>query len=181
MTPADAAIVHKIPGRVRLRIEDRRGDANYFSTLSEEISGMPDIHGVKTNPATGSVVITFSGSMEELVRQLREHDLFVEERHEPGSVRRAEAPGNGADTRPFLLVSNRDINPMFMLGTLLAAIGVVQTFRGKILVPSLSVLWYAMETFRQSRTAHSPRSTPEDMEGHQAGLQHGPGSDDLVH
>jgi len=52
--------------------------------------------------------------------------------------------------RPFRLVSGREINPMFMVGSALAIVGLVQTFRGKIVVPSVTAFWYALEAFRAS-------------------------------
>jgi hypothetical protein len=185
MTAAGAVIVHRIPGRIRLRVQDKRGDPDYFATLSEDITGMPGIYAVKVNPMTGSVVIHYSGTTDGMLAQLEEHHLSIANRHEMEKKQEKNqqntSPPPNRHTQPFLLVSDRDINPMFMLGTVLAAFGVVQTFRGKILVPSLSLLWYAMEAFRQSRAPQSPPTATDSMEGLQAGLQQGPGSDDLVH
>lgn len=186
MTAASAVIVHRIPGRIRLRLQEKRGDTDYFTALSEEISNMPAIDAVKVNPMTGSVVIHYSGATNDVLARLEENNFSIANRHEMEKQLEAKhhnpSPENGGQRPPFLLVSNRDINPMFMLGTLLAAVGVVQTFRGKILVPSLSLLWYAMEAFRQSsRAPQSAHAVADSMEGHQAGLHQGPGSDDLVH
>lgn len=181
MTEAGAVIVHRLPGRIRLRLQDRRGDTDYFSTLSEEISGMPGIAEVKVNPLTGSVVIIYSGTTEDLLQRLEDKHISIANRHEPADKHRHASPADGRHAPPFLLVSNRDINPMFILGTLLAAIGVVQAFRGKILVPSLTALWYATEAFQRSRGTPSPHPVADRTEGHQAGPHQGPGSDDLVH
>jgi cation transport ATPase len=189
MTAASAVIVHRIPGRIRLRLQGKRSDSDYFETLSEDITGMPGIDAVKVNPMTGSVVIHYSGTTDDVLARLEEHHFSIANRHEIEKTREKKreknqqntSSPNAGYTQPFLLVSDRDINPMFMLGTMLAAFGVIQTFRGKILVPSLSLLWYAMEAFRQSRAPHSPRTAADSMEGHQAGLHQGPGSDDLVH
>lgn len=185
MTAVSAVIVHRIPGRVRLRLQDKRGDPDYFATLSDDITGMPGIDAVKVNPMTGSVVIQYSGTTDDMLAQLEEHHLSIANRHEIEKMREknqqnTSSPNHGY-TQPFLLVSDRDINPMFMLGAVMAAFGIVQTFRGKILVPSLSLLWYAMEAFRQSRAPHSWHAAADNMGGPQAGLQQGPGSNDLVH
>jgi len=146
-----AEIVHQLPGRIRLRLNEKRGDPEYFAALSENVSRCNGVQRVKVNPSTGSVIVEFSDSTESLVRRLEEEQGLAVARHEPAPRQ------NEPVTRPaaFHIVSNRDINPMFMVGTLLAAVGIVQTLRGKILVPSLSVLWYAVEAFRQSRTSTS--------------------------
>ena len=151
---AHAVIVHQLPGRVRLRLNQQRGDSAYFSALSENLAGLDSVEQVKVNASTGSVVIEFSDTTEHLIQQLQQHDLSVEKQDKKNSLPSRPVPEKGGvagDTAPFHLVSNRDINAMFMVGTLFAAISVVQAFRGKILVPSLAALWCAIEAFNRSK------------------------------
>jgi len=58
---------------------------------------------------------------------------------------------------PFNLVSGREITPMFMAGTLLAALGAAQTLRGKFLAPAVTVFWYAIQAFRQAEMSRETR------------------------
>lgn len=155
-----ALVVHQLPGRVRLRVQERRGDAGYFSALSQDLSRLDGISHVKTNPATASVVIEYAGSADKLMQQLQFHDLSVQSPHAISSTDSAPAR-QMPDIPPLQLVSGRDINPMFMLGTLLAVLGIVQTVRGNILVPAMSTLWYAMSAFRQ---ANAPQAAAESMQ-----------------
>lgn len=162
----NAVIVHQLPGRVRLRLHEKRGDPDYFSAMSENIARLNGVHHVKVNPSTGSMLIEFSESTDNLLRQLQQHDLYLSEKEHDHTNNMSERPTrlmSDEDAEPFHLVSNRDINPMFMVATMLAALGVVQTLRGKILVPSLSVFWYAMDAFRQSRTS---RISTDSAKGH---------------
>ena len=152
--PVNAQVAHRLPGRIRLRVGEKRGDPAYFSTLSEDVSRCDGVEHVKVNPATGSVVIEFSDSAENLEQQLRQVGVSIMLNETPSARNTPRTAGNG-HVAPFHLVSNREITPMFMLGTMLAAVGIVQTLRGKILVPSLSVLWYAIEAFRQSGVART--------------------------
>lgn len=146
-----AVIVHQLPGRLRLRFRERRGDAEYLSSLSENLAADGGVDHVKVNASTGSMVIEFSDTVENLVQRLQQKDVVLAKPSTTGDLdERRKKPSGNDSAAPFHLVSDRDINPMFMLGTLLAAAGLVQTFRGKILVPSLSLLWYAIEAFRQS-------------------------------
>lgn len=166
---AVAEIVHRMPGRIRLRVPERRGDEAYFSALSEQISRLDGISHAKANPRTGSIVIEFFDDERSMMQELQNQGLSIEQRViSPPRKNDQSRPFSTSDddVEPFHIVSNRDINPMFMLGTLLAAVGIVQTFRGKILVPSLSVLWYAMEAFQRSKI--SPTKTI-DTEGNLAG------------
>lgn len=148
-----ALVVHQLPGRVRLRVQQRRGDAGYFSALSQDLPHLQGVRRVKVNPATASVVIEYAGSTEHLMRQLRFHDLFVESQPD-----RPAAPAHPTAQRmaPLRLVSGRDINPMFMLGALFTVIGIVQTIRGNIFVPAISTLWYARSAFGQASAPERP-------------------------
>lgn len=144
-----AAIVHRLPGRIRLRLQEKRGDADFFSMLSADFSGLDGVQHVKTNASTGSIVIEFSGTQEALVERLREHDVVVEAL-ENGHAAHGGMP-KAIDMHPLLLVSGRNINAMFMIGTLLVVAGIVQTLRGKIVAPALPTFWAALEAFRRSR------------------------------
>lgn len=149
-----AVLVHRIPGRIRLRVESMRGDADYFATLSEGFSGLDVVQNVKANPSTASIVIEFSDSLENLVRKIRQHGLVIENQQMEHSERPRRAPRN-ADMAPLNLVSGRDINVMFMLGALMVAVGIVQIYRGRILVPAISAFWYAVNAFRESGKSRS--------------------------
>jgi hypothetical protein len=140
----DALIVHQLPGRIRLRIPAMRGDAGYFSALADSMSDAPGVQQVKTNPATASMVVQFEGNGERILEQM--HELGLEPKIKESNSGITKRTGIG----PVRLVSGRDINPMFMVGSALALLGLVQTFRGKIVVPSVTAFWYALEAFRAS-------------------------------
>lgn len=53
-----ARIVHHIPGRLRLRIPDRRGDTVFFSHLSECLGRCAGIESITVKPQTACVVFT---------------------------------------------------------------------------------------------------------------------------
>lgn len=149
-----AMLVHQIPGRIRLRVQDMRGDADYFSALSNEFSGLDVVQNVKVNPSTGSIVIEFSDSLEHLIRTIRLHGLVIEKQQMEHSERPRHVPRN-ADMAPLNLVSGRDINGMFMLSALMLAIGGVQIYRRRILIPATTAFWYALTAFRESRKSRS--------------------------
>lgn len=138
-------IVHQIPGRIRMRVPDKRNDAAYFSRLSESLAGIEGVRSSQVTPRTGSVVLHYDGDAGLLLERMREQipRLVIENYHR---VKNSSLIG----TRPFRIVSGRQLSPMFMLGTALAAVGMLQTFRGKIAVPSITAFWYALDSFRQS-------------------------------
>lgn len=54
-----AFIVHQVPGRMRFKVPDRRGDIAFFSHLSECLSLCPGISSTNINARTGSVVLSY--------------------------------------------------------------------------------------------------------------------------
>lgn len=156
-----AEVAHTLPGRIRLRLREKRGDTAYFASLSEEVMICDGVERVKANAATGTILIEFSGRTEDLAGQLGQHGVSFLPSAPPNVENRPQPSSGNGNATPFHLVSNREINPMFMLGTALAVVGIVQALRGKILVPSLSVLWYAMEAFRQSGPARASGSNAD--------------------
>lgn len=59
-----AYVVHTLPGRVRLRIPAKRGDANYFEELRRVISGFPGIEVAAVNPLTASILIRYPPELD---------------------------------------------------------------------------------------------------------------------
>lgn len=147
---AKATVVHQLPGRVRLQIPARLGDVAYFRELVASLSGLADLTKVKTNPLAASVTLEFAGAAAELLRQVSQRaalelhptaatSTLIAARHQPGKSR-----------APLRLVSGRDIDPLFMIGSAYLALGTFQTLRGKVLVPALSFFWYAFDIFRRA-------------------------------
>lgn len=152
--PESIVVAHRIPGRIRLRIPGRRGDARFFEQFSDACRHVDDVATVcanpGTNPGTGSVMVEFAGSEDQFLERLQERcDVHIE----PTAANRLSRNVSDAAAyqNPIHLVTGRDINPMFMTAAALATLGMVQLARGKFLAPSVTLLWYAMDTFRLSR------------------------------
>lgn len=142
---ASAIVAHQLPGRVRLTIAAHRGDAGYFRQLAQRYAGVANVHAVRVNPAAASVVLEFDGNWQDLLQA--SGDLLALEAHAP------PAPASSPVDRepPFTLVTGREVTPMFMAGMLFSAIGLVQSLRGRLMVPAVTAFWYATSTFQQAR------------------------------
>jgi hypothetical protein len=150
----NAVIAHRIPGRVRLVIRERRGDADYFADLSDRLTRFPSVQNSRVNAATGSIALEFTGSMEDILRQAEEEDLLAVIEGVKADASR-QLPSR-LMMAPINLVSGREINRMFMVGSLLVVVGVIQTLRGELFPPAFSVFWAASEAFR---LAERPRAS----------------------
>lgn len=143
-------VVHRIPGRMRLRIPGRRGDVRYFEQFSDPCRRVGDVSTVRVNPGTARAMVEFAGSEKQFLERLPEHcDVRIDQQAVSAPSR--TMPSTAVPQEPIHLVTGRDINPMFMTAAALAMLGVVQLARGKILAPSVTLLWYAMGASRLSR------------------------------
>jgi hypothetical protein len=152
---AQAVIAHQIPGRMRLLIPEKRGDAGYFENLLDEFSRVDAVQRAKVNPLTGSLTLEFTGDPGDILQHLGMAELVSagpdgQVDSVEGSVSSRVLGSPMPATSPVNLVSGREVNPMFMVGSALGVVGLMQTFRGQVLAPAISVFWYAIEAFRQS-------------------------------
>lgn len=144
-----AFVVHRLPRRLRLSIPDRRHDAAYFARLTTRLAAQPAVDAVKANPMTGSVTIGHTVPWPAL-RQMLEHEaLCLVENADAVPRQTPRQPAAWAGPAP-LLVSGREIDIRFMAGVVFAVAGVVQTVRGRILLPALSAFWYASRAFQEA-------------------------------
>jgi hypothetical protein len=151
-----AQIAHELPGRVRVRLPDYRGDAAAFAELEDALRESQLFHGVRGNPVTASLVLEFSGPKEQVLEVLRTH-MPVELDLSTPAGGRAPRPAS-IPTDPVRLVSGKDINAMFLAGTLFGAVGLVQAVRGRIMLPALSAFWYASNAFQLARAPQADQA-----------------------
>jgi hypothetical protein len=143
-----ARIAHQVPGRIRLRIAERRGDREFFAGLAQDLHAIDSVEAVRANPDTGSLVIEHVDSLPMLIEAMLQRGLSVERLPVEPAV---SAPRRTVDAKkPLHLVSGRDINPMFMLGMVYSLLTVTQSVRGRILIPAVGCFWNAMDAFRRS-------------------------------
>jgi hypothetical protein len=71
-----AYVEHQIPGRLRLRIPERRGDVTFFQRVVGALSKVPDVTELDGSPLTGSVRIRYSGTAEAIAAAAAKEGLF---------------------------------------------------------------------------------------------------------
>jgi hypothetical protein len=63
-------VVHRIPGRVRFRVAEAKGNHELFRRVKEHATAVDGVHEVRTNPTTGSVVIEYDKHNPEVEQRL---------------------------------------------------------------------------------------------------------------
>lgn len=69
MTATDIRVAHAIPGRIRLKIDRLKGDANLARETGERVRSLPGVERVETNTRTGSLLVLY----DERAPGWREH------------------------------------------------------------------------------------------------------------
>jgi hypothetical protein len=122
-----AEVVHAIPGRARLRIAERRGDAVFFASVATGLSTIAGVYNVQVRPLTGSLLIQHGPPLERIAVAAQEARLFT-----VGDVTSVPPP-----TAPT------EFDRKTLIGLGLGALSLWQLTEGKILPPAITLAWYA--------------------------------------
>jgi hypothetical protein len=133
-----ARIEHALPGRLRLRIPSRRGDRRYFEAVGGQIATLTGVRSLRANPITGGLLIEHATGTDAIASFAREHGLFNLS-SAPADPPRAEAPrARSAAAFP---------NPLALVAAGLAAAGVYQVARGRVLGSASEQLWNSYSAY----------------------------------
>jgi hypothetical protein len=122
--PPAAFLAHASEGRTRLRVPERRGDADYFSTSAARLAEFEGVLAVTPRAVTASLLVEHESGFDAIAERARAAGLFT---LEPAAEEESLAPR--------LAVPG--------LASVLGALAVVQLFRQRVLPPAITLLWYA--------------------------------------
>lgn len=156
-----ARLAHSLPGRKRIKIDEKRGDTAYFATLEKELAECPGVGAVTTNSRTGTALVSHTVEDSGLWDYIAEHELFQLGKNEtaaPTPVRPSIAGGiRSAEHKSYTKSEKKpDIRRLIFLGMI--GMGVVQVIKGNIAIPAIAAFWYAYCVFPGTNTAN-----PEDL------------------
>lgn len=163
-----AYIKHQLPGRVRLKIPQKKGDFGYFDRIAELFSNCPGITQLQLNPPAASILICHVPETEflNIAEFAQANGLFT-------ITEQAEQ----TFTMPFLPIptfTSKGLNRVdeslmgFSQGLLdgrslliLALIGLAvrQITKGHIMGPASTLLWYAFSLLKdETKKTFAPDS-----------------------
>jgi hypothetical protein len=149
VTAVCAYLAHRAPGRLRLRIPERRGDADYFRRVAEALAGHAGVSAVEVSAVTAGVLVRHAGSLSvaEVSRCGRVAGLFD---LDPGlaagvpAVRQVAAQLRAIDVALRGASRNEaDVRSLVFVGML--GLAAVQLLRGHVLGPATTLLWQAFQ------------------------------------
>ena len=152
----EARIVHRIAGRMRVRVPSRRGDPAYFSIVEETLRGLTGVERVEADPLTGGILILHSIGPAAIVDYAAQKGLFLAKEEEAkkrgGTVLHdvLGAPFGSFSRRIRAFTGNAaDLSGLAVLALL--TVGVYQIARGNFGAPAwYTAFWYALGIFNKS-------------------------------
>ena len=157
-----ATLAHRIPGRVRLRLDLEAADQATLETLADSIAGQPGVRKVEIRPETGSILIVHSGAFETVSQGFPQVGLDVVTPKPPGPVDPVGDTARHLFTADMAVrqASNGKID-LWSAGFLaLLTIALWQLGRGRLAGPALTVLGQAA-TLAMARPYQPPASKPK--------------------
>jgi Heavy metal associated domain 2 len=67
-----AYVAHQIPGRMRIKLPEAKGDRGLLQEIQQSISALPGVRFVETNLVTGSVLVHYAPEVENFHDRLAE-------------------------------------------------------------------------------------------------------------
>ncbi len=124
-----AAVIHAMEGRTRLRVAGRRGDAGFFASMAAGLSAIAGVRKVEVAPLTGGILIL--------------HDLplpRIGEAAEKGGLFALIDPAIERDPSGELALH---ISPQMVAAAALGLVAAWQIYKEKALPPAITAAWYA--------------------------------------
>ncbi|MGZ5007309.1 MAG: HMA2 domain-containing protein [Methylobacter sp.] len=154
-----AYIKHQLPGRVRLKIPQKKKDSGYFERIAEFLTGFPGITQLQLNPAAASILIchapgTEFGAIGEFAEanglfnltEAPEQEIIVIPQVPIATLTSTTLNDIDELLKEFSqgLLDNRSLLLLTLIGLALH-----QTAKGNVMVPAVSLLWSAIELLRE--------------------------------
>ncbi|PMS38789.1 hypothetical protein B0G57_102424 [Trinickia symbiotica] len=164
----EAQLTHRIAGRLRIKLRSRRRDAAYFSDLSRRLAQCDGVTDVHASPLTGSILIRHTTTVDAIATYADRHGLFSLRPPRVSSEESAPARAHAvmrrepaiARRKPGESHEERERAQARRLSATLAGLGTLQTVRGQIMAPAVTLFWYAYDAWRARPRARTDSPAP---------------------
>jgi hypothetical protein len=145
-----AYVTHYLPGRLRLKIPEKKGNTVYFAHLADHLAKCPGITGMDINTLTGSLLLLHSAAIDlsDIASYAEQFALFSIQQL-PSASRKSladyAATGLDAFDRGLTTVSWGIVDIRSLLLLLLLALMVRQARQGQLVGAATSLLFSALD------------------------------------
>ena len=154
MLPA-AIVAHQMPGRLRVRVEERRRDEEWFARVTRHLRECPTVLDVAATPVTGSILISHEGTDIGIIRSyaqtLELFDVTISSVQHDAGERPPDVVIRSGLSRVDRWMRREsgdgsNLRSVAMVGLLGAAVW--QALRGHALPAGATLVWYALALSR---------------------------------
>jgi hypothetical protein len=157
----EAIVCHSTPGRFRIKVPSRKGNAAYFSNLKDHFTRFAGVKEVEANAVTGSVVLLHAADIKTISVFAEEQSLFrliKLETATPALSRNVVKAFRDFDKGVKRFTGNELDVPGVAFLTLLG-FGIYEIGRGNFAAPAwYTAFWYSLNIFLKS----VPHATHEE-------------------
>ncbi|MBX5494603.1 MAG: hypothetical protein IRZ15_04655 [Bryobacteraceae bacterium] len=141
----EAALEHKLNGRLRVRVRAKRRDSAYFAELERKLRECEGVEDIKVNELTGSVFVLHHTTPDAVLAFARDRGLFrISERAErPQPVTEKVVERLARMDERLNAISEGRINLASTAAFGVAAVGVLQVLRRHTWPAAFTLFWYA--------------------------------------
>jgi copper chaperone CopZ len=160
-----AGVVSRVPGRVRVRFHQQSRAANLMGGIADSLQSLEGIHGVKVNPATGSMTVHYDYARhgtDGILSVLQDLDVVFESTtHAPDAPVPEAGGAERGQAQDFLAAiddlnariratSGVPVNLRIVLPLAFAAAGIWSVAKQGLMIESIPgwlFLWLAFDMF----------------------------------
>ena len=156
---ASAYIKHQLPGRVRLKIPQKRGDFRYFDRIAELFADCPGITQLQLNPSAASILICHGTETDflNIAEFAQTNGLFtiIEQPEEETfsipylPIPKLTSTGLNRLDESLMDFSQGRLDGRSLLFLALIGLAVRQMTKGHIMGPASTLLWYAFSVLKE--------------------------------
>ncbi|MCX7794149.1 MAG: hypothetical protein N2257_07095 [Thermodesulfovibrionales bacterium] len=151
----DAFCIHKTAGRMRLKIPSKKGDVEYFISLSGHMATVKGIERIEFNPVTGSVLFIYDGDRGNIIRYAEEKGFFkINDNHKyPSNFHKRLTDLFQELNRHFKDMTNGEMDLAALSFIILVSFGLYQIARGNFIAPAwYTAFWYAFNILLKGKS-----------------------------
>jgi hypothetical protein len=138
--------VHRTRQRLRLRVPDKRGDSQWFVEAAEVLERLAGVDRVEAAPLSASLIL-YCDTTDGLDERLGHAGVLAFQKRAPAKPTAAQRTQGGVSwfERALYDSSQGRVDLRSLVFLLMLGLAGVQVIRGQVLVPAISLFWYAME------------------------------------
>ena len=135
-----AAVIHAMEGRTRLRLAGRSEDAGFFAAMAAGLSAIPGVRKVEVAPLTGGILIFHDVPLSRIAEAAEKGGLFA--LIDP-AIKKEPSRELALRINPKSRERALGISPRMVAAAALGLVAAWQMYKEKFFPSGITAAWYA--------------------------------------